>query len=102
MSNSVIAASVLSLLTGLAGFFIKWMFTKLADGLKESLAELTSELKDLGKKVSELSERYAAAAVRTENSAAEIERFRTRLHDISNIVMEVQATQKRCKSCNKG
>jgi hypothetical protein len=68
--------------------------------LKSAVNSVNDRLDSLGSKVDVLVEKFAASAVRAENNAAEIERFRTRLHDISNIVTEVQMTQKRCKHCN--
>jgi hypothetical protein len=68
--------------------------------LKSAVNSVNDRLDMLGSKVDILVEKFAASAVRAENNAAEIERFRTRLHDISNIVTEVQMTQKRCKQCN--
>jgi len=68
--------------------------------LKSAVNSVNDRLDMLGSKVDILVEKFAASAVRSENNAAEIERFRTRLHDISNIVTEVQMTQKRCKQCN--
>jgi hypothetical protein len=68
--------------------------------LKSAVNSVNDRLDSLGSKVDILVEKFAASAVRAENNAAEIERFRTRLHDISNIVTEVQMTQKRCKHCN--
>jgi hypothetical protein len=68
--------------------------------LKSAVNSVNDRIDMLGSKVDILVEKFAASAVRAENNAAEIERFRTRLHDISNIVTEVQMTQKRCKQCN--
>ena len=68
--------------------------------LKSAVNSVNDRLDMLGSKVDILVEKFAASAVRSENNAAEIERFRTRLHDISNIVTEVQMTQKCCKQCN--
>ena len=68
--------------------------------LKSAINSVNVRLDSLGSKVDILVEKFAASTVRAENNAAEIERFRTRLHDISNIVTEVQMTQKRCKQCN--
>jgi len=68
--------------------------------LKSAVNSVNDRLDMLGSKVDILVEKFAASAVRSENNTAEIERFRTRLHDISNIVTEVQMTQKRCKHCN--
>ena len=68
--------------------------------LKSAVNSVNDRLDALGDKVDILVEKFAASAVRAETNAAEIERFRTRLHDISGIVMEIQATQKRCKHCN--
>ena len=68
--------------------------------LKYAVNSVNDRIDMLGSKVDILVEKFAASAVRAENNAAEIERFRTRLHDISNIVTEVQMTQKRCKQCN--
>jgi len=65
--------------------------------LKSAVNSVNDRLDLLGSKVDILVEKFAASAVRSENNAAEIERFRTRLHDISNIVMEVQATCKQCQ-----
>ena len=68
--------------------------------LKSAVNSVNDRLDSLADKVDILVEKFAASAVRAETNSAEIERFRTRLHDISNIVMEVQNTQKRCKHCN--
>ena len=65
--------------------------------LKSAVNSVNERIDMLGSKVDILVEKFAASAVRSENNAAEIERFRTRLHDISNIVMEVQATCKQCQ-----
>lgn len=100
MTTSAIVALVLAIIIAAVSFLLQFMLTNITDGLKDTIKELTTELKSLGAKVDVLSEKYAAAAVRAENTASEVERFRSRLHELSGIVMEVSATQKRCRSCN--
>ena len=68
--------------------------------LKSAVNSVNDRLDSLADKVDILVEKFAASSVRAETNSAEIERFRARLHDISGIVMELQATQKRCKHCN--
>jgi len=68
--------------------------------LKSAVNSVNDRLDLLASKVDILVEKFAASAVRAENNSAEIERFRTRLHELSGIVMEVSATQKRCRHCN--
>lgn len=69
--------------------------------LKSAVNSVTDRLDTLGEKVDILVERFAASSVRAENNSAEIERFRSRLHELSGIVMEISATQKRCRACNE-
>jgi hypothetical protein len=68
--------------------------------LKSAVNSVNDRLDALGDKVDILVEKFAASAVRAETNSAEIERFRLRLHDLSNTVMEISATQKHCKHCN--
>ena len=89
MSTSEIIAIIASGVVSLAVFL-----------LKSAVNSVNDRLDSLADKVDILVEKFAASAVRAETNSAEIDRFRTRLHDISNVVMEVQATQKRCKHCN--
>lgn len=99
MTISAIVALILALIIAAVSFLLQFMLTNITDGLKETIKELTTELKSLGVKVDVLSEKYAAAAVRTENTASEVERFRDRLHELGGIVMELQVTQKKCRHC---
>ena len=68
--------------------------------LKSAVNSVNDRLDSLADKVDILVEKFAASAVRAETNSAEIERFRTRLHDISNEVQKLKATQDRCRTCN--
>jgi archaellum component FlaC len=85
------------------------MITRVVDGLKESLGdvrqclnELTSELKDINKKVDVLSQYNAASVVRDQRYDEEIKILRHRQHELSNEQAKVQGLLERCKSCAKG
>ncbi len=67
--------------------------------LRNAVNSVTDRLDILAQKVDNLTERFAAASVRSEVTVAEIDRFRQRLHELSGVVMEVQVTQKNCKQC---
>jgi len=99
MSSSAIIALIVAIFIGAVYFLLKFMLTSITDGLKDTIKELTAELKTLGNKVDILSEKYVAASVTAANSAEEIDRIRTRIHDLSNIVMPMQGLLSRCKHC---
>jgi archaellum component FlaC len=108
MSTSQIVAGILTVLVGVTGFLLKFMITRVVDGLKESLGdvrqclnELTSELKDINKKVDVLSQYNAASVVRDQRYDEEIKILRHRQHELSNEQAKAQGLLEKCKNCTK-
>jgi archaellum component FlaC len=109
ISTSVVVSLVLTVVIAIAGFLFKFLFTKVVDGLKETLGdirqcltELTTELKDIKKTVSEVLQHNAASIVRDQRYDEEIKILRLRQHELSNEHAKVQGTLEKCKNCAKG
>ncbi len=88
MSTSEIIAIVATGIVSMFGFL-----------LRNAVNNVTDRLDSLGEKVDGLSEKFAAAAVKNDTFENEIDRIRTRVHDLSNIVMPMQGLLSRCKHC---
>lgn len=102
MTTSQIVAAALTLLVGVTGFMLRFMFSKIAQWLEEKLTSLTDRLDSLGDKVDSLVTQFAASAVKNEHNSEEIKILRLRMHDLAQDVHIVKAVQDKCKSCNKG
>jgi len=108
ISTSVVVSLVFTVVIAIAGFLFKFLLARVVEGLKEtlgyvkkSITELTTELKEINKKVDILSQHYAASSVREERNEQEINTLRLRQHEFSNDMAKTQGLLEKCKNCTK-